>query len=377
MTPTCAPAQLPFSPRPIPAELFSSWLLRVAAANCITLGELLDALESRYPGATCSKSLDLSLPHLFLQSLAEFCRVPVDRLHGLDLSKRLPHLDWALLLRFNERFDWSQRKKLQRLGYAFCPLCLAEQRVIHVLWEWCFACVTRCAIHRTPLQTGCPNCGESDPLTFGASQGKPNPACWSCGDDLSHCTSPNNICADEPTLRVVEDAYRAALLGVSSNLSLLGKVSHRNFRKFVDDMLQLLVSYADPKVISHETPPGIAMHQHRAQLFILIADLISNAAPSSDVRRRRFRQSRSLKLWTTLLALIPDFAGTDLEKASQLWPVPLRRRFNSALRIRKQRRWPYTPFRRQTLCLGFKCMDPKFVLDLSAVKSPSAAKSAI
>jgi hypothetical protein len=201
----------------------------------------------------------------------------------------------------------SQRKKLQRLGYAFCPLCLAEQRVIHVLWEWCFDCVTRCAIHRTPLQTGCHNCGESDPLTFGPSQGKPNPACWSCGDDLSHCTSPNNIWADEPTLRVVEDAYRAALLGVSSDLSLLGKVSHRAFRKFVDDMLQLLVSYADPKVISHETPPGIARHQHRVQLFILIADLISNAAPSSDVRCRRFRSTS-----VSLSYLVPSLGLSEL-----------------------------------------------------------------
>ena len=205
----------------------------------------------------------------------------------------------------------SQRQKAKRLGYGFCPLCLAEQRVIHVLWEWCFACVTRCSIHRTPLQTGCPSCGESDPLTFEPSQGKPNPACWSCGDDLSNCANPNRVCADEQTVRVVEDAYRAALRGVSSDPSLLGKVSHRAFRKFVDDMLELLVTYADPKVISHEMPAGTVMYQHRAQLFALIADLISNAVPSSDVRCRRLRESRSLKLWTTLLALIPRFCRAE------------------------------------------------------------------
>jgi hypothetical protein len=254
--------------------------------------------------------------------------------HGLDLSRRLPHLNWALLLRFSERFDWSQRQKGQRLGYAFCPLCLAEQRVIHVLWEWCIGCVIRCSIHRTPLQTGCSNCGECDPLTFGPSQGKPNLACWSCGADLSHGTNRNNVCSYEQTLRIVEDAYRAALLGVSSDISLLGKVSHRAFRKFVDDMLQLLVSYADPRAIVHEMPE-IAMHQHRAQPLALIAELISNAAPSSDVRCRRFRQSRSLKFWTTVLSLIPDFAVLGLEKASQLWPVPLQTRFNSALRYSK------------------------------------------
>jgi hypothetical protein len=321
--------------------------------------------------------LDLNLSPSFLQSIAKFCRTPVDKFHGLDLSKRLPHLDWALLLRFNEMFNWRERRKWQRLGYAFCPLCLAEQQVIHVRWEWCFASVTRCSIHRTPLQSGCPSCGESDPLTFGPSEGQPNPACWSCGDDLSHCTNSENVWADEQTIRVVEDAYRAALLGTSSDLCLLGKVSHRAFRRFVDDMLQLLVSYADPKVISHETPPVIAMLQHRAQMFALIVDLISNAASSSDARCRRFRQSQSLKLWTTLLALIPEFAGLALEKASQRWPVPLQRRFSAALRSQKQRRWPYTPFRRHTLCPGFKRMDSKFVLALSALNSPLEAKSGI
>ena len=30
-----APVRLPFAPRPISTELLSSWLLRVAAANCV------------------------------------------------------------------------------------------------------------------------------------------------------------------------------------------------------------------------------------------------------------------------------------------------------------------------------------------------------
>jgi hypothetical protein len=135
MTTTCAPAQLPFAPKPIPEELLSPWLLRVGAANYITLAELMDGLESRYPGASLLPSLDFSLPQLFIDSISAFCRVPVNRIQALDLSQRLPHLKTALLLRFPDRLSWGPRTKWQRLAYAFCPLCLAGQRVIYVPWE--------------------------------------------------------------------------------------------------------------------------------------------------------------------------------------------------------------------------------------------------
>jgi hypothetical protein len=52
------------------------------------------------------------------------------------------------------------------------------------------------------------------------------------------------------------------------------------------------------------------------------------------------------------------------------------RRFNSALRVRKQRRWPYTPFQGSTVCPRFKCLDTIFVLDLSAAnRSPNPESS--
>lgn len=341
MTTTCAPAQLPFAPRPIPGELLSSWMLRVAAANYVLVSELLDGLESRYPEASCLPSLDFSLPPLFFDSISEFCRVRVDTVQALDLSRRLPHMKSALLLRFPGTFYWCPRAKGQRLGYAFCPLCIADQRVIHVPWEWCFACITRCSIHRAPLQTGCPSCSESDPLTFGLPDCRPNIRCWSCDCDLTHLVDHKNAGADEKIIRAVEDAYRMALLGLHPHSSLVGRVTHRAFRTFVDDLLRLLVSYSDPTLMSHEIPHDGSIHPPREQLFAFIADLICHAAPSSDARCRRFRHLRSLKLWVKLLTLIPNCAGQRLEEASQFWPVPLQRRFNSALRVLKQKRWPY------------------------------------
>jgi len=43
--------------------------------------------------------------------------------------------------------------------------------------------------------------------------------------DLSHRTNGHNVYADEQTVRVVEDAYRAALLGVSTALLCSAKSS--------------------------------------------------------------------------------------------------------------------------------------------------------
>jgi hypothetical protein len=364
---TCAPAHLPFAPRPLSSELFSSWLLRVAAANCITLDELMDGFESRYPGAT-SQSLDFNLPSPLLQSISTFCRVSVDTIMPLDLAKRLPEVTMALLLSFRDICGYSQRRKWQRLGYAFCPLCVAKQKIIHVPWEWCFACVTRCSIHHTPLQSGCLSCGETDPLAFGSSLADSNSPCWSCSNDLSQCKTTHSEHGNEQAIRIVEVAYRASLLGVSSNPSLLGKVSNREFRRFVDDMLQLLISYARPESIPDEGLKADSAYSPRAQLFGLIADLISSAAPSSNVRCRRLCQARSLKLWTKILDVIPDFEGSSLQKASQLWPLPIQRRFHSALRLQRQRRWPYTPFPRRTVGPRFHCNEAFAIRDFRAVE---------
>ncbi len=84
-----APRQLPMAPRPIVGELVSSWLSRVAAANCISLDELLDALSlvnrwSRSP----SECLDVNLDLVMQLALSDFCRVPSELVSQLTLVRR-------------------------------------------------------------------------------------------------------------------------------------------------------------------------------------------------------------------------------------------------------------------------------------------------
>jgi hypothetical protein len=160
-----APAELPFAPPPYSAELLSSWLLRVAAANLVSLRELLDGFGERYGRILMNVPIDYAIPEAAITTLSRFCRVAPERIQALDLRRRAAHLGPALLLRYpqNPALFWCPRCSLCRVRYAFCPMCLASQRVIHVRWDWSVACLIRCAVHQVSLWDGCPTWWRAGP----------------------------------------------------------------------------------------------------------------------------------------------------------------------------------------------------------------------
>ena len=130
-----APFQLPFAPRPLINELFSSWMLRVADANCVSLQELMLGFQCRHPDVPCPNSLDWGLPTAFLQAMASFCRTPIATLRSLDLRVRLPQVERALVLRFKVVSDRCLQLREERVGYAYCPTCISRQAYVHVHWN--------------------------------------------------------------------------------------------------------------------------------------------------------------------------------------------------------------------------------------------------
>ena len=168
MSAASAPSQLPFAPRPFPNELFSSWMLRIADANCISLQELMFGFQSCHPDVPCPNSLDWGFSTAFLKAMARFCRAPAGTLRSLDLRTRLPKAQKVLLLHFRAVSDDCLRCRKERVGYAFCTTCIAQQRYVHARWEWAFPALLFCHVHNSPLRHGCPMCGEDDPLPFGA-----------------------------------------------------------------------------------------------------------------------------------------------------------------------------------------------------------------
>jgi hypothetical protein len=342
MSPTVAPTKLPFAPRPYSSELSSSWLLRVATANLVSLRELLAGFESRYGQVLTNVPIDYGITDEAVAALAQFCRIVPAQIRALDLRERAPHLDPALLLRFSRTsLVWCPRCSLSRVRYAFCPRCLASQKMIHVRWDWSVACLIRCAIHRTPLLDGCPGCREPDPLTFSGFLSSASYACRTCGADLTASPKDAENVQRKSDIQAIEEAYRAMLLGVAPDPTLLGKVTNRAFRQFVEDILQLLTRNLNPYSPWQTGSPALFS---RRDILQIITALIENAAPSSDRRIRGRRYSRGLILWAALLGMLTDSAGEEIERSSPHWPVSLRRRFISALYYCKGRRWPCSPY---------------------------------
>ena len=75
------------------------------------------------------------------------------------------------------------------------------------------------------------------------------------------------------------------------------------------------------------------------------AGLILNAASHAKEPARWRGGAHGIRLWATLIRVIPEYVGTMLEKTTVRWPAALRRRFLSALYYCTRKRWPYTPYR--------------------------------
>jgi hypothetical protein len=132
---------------------------------------------------------------------------------------------------------------------------------------------------------------------------------------------------------------------------LLGNVIHQAFRRFVDDMLHMLLVILSSRPRSCNASPLLAS---RASLLRIIADLVWNATPSTDARQRAVRRRRSLALWSALFEVIPPAQGKDIESSSRYWPPTLRRRFATALEHRRRSRWPYDVYSASELSPAFR-----------------------
>ena len=87
-------------------------------------------------------------------ALSKFCRVTPNRIRTLDLRQRVSGLTTAMLLGFQHSGVQCPRCSSHRLGYAFCPSCVANQPVIHVPWEWSLSCLTLHSPSEYPMARG-------------------------------------------------------------------------------------------------------------------------------------------------------------------------------------------------------------------------------
>jgi len=115
---------VPIAPRPIAGELISSWLLRVSFANGLTLAELVQGIEARFPEVPLrSAFIDDQLSPSAPSALANFLRVTEYQIKALELRQQFPTLPMEWILK---SIDWelgsSHRFVQGRAMYGFCPI---------------------------------------------------------------------------------------------------------------------------------------------------------------------------------------------------------------------------------------------------------------
>ena len=361
-----APSQLPFTPKPFRNELFSSWMLRVAAANFVSLDELMLGFQFNYPEVPFPYSLDWGFHPKFPMVMARFCRTSERTLRSLDLRTRLPQDGKALLLSFRPISDRCPRLRMKRIGYSFCPTCISEQLSVHVCWEWAFAVLLRCHLHNIPLRHGCPICDEDDPLPFGSDGTTVPVLCWSCGASLTGAVPASHRGRLDAADALIEKLYRDALRGYSSQATLPGDATSSQFRRFVDDIFQLLCWYPSPDLSPGLTNPRNRHLPFRTKILATIGTLVVNATLGTESNGSTINYREDLALWLPVLSLLSPREAELIETIGKLWPALLSRSLNSALDQYERGKPRCSPFRSSFFRPGLKYINGMKFRDLSA-----------
>ena len=356
-----APRQLPMAPRPIVGELVSSWLSRVAAANCISLDELLDALSlvnrwSRSP----SECLDVNLDQVMQLALSDFCRVPSELVSQLTLVRQLPGVRKEMFLSSPKFFSVSGCPTACRVGYAFCPDCLHEAaRMGHPAYTpavWSLALLTHCRVHLRPLQSQCPVCLVEEPLLFPSPPKKSGFFCRSCGFDFSV-----NLMREIPAPRInavmaLEDAYINAVHGRAPDPQWLSEISSTDFRKLVESLVILFSSrfLSETHILAvflldrefaqryhfcrHAAEAKLAYFSWHWRFAVVFSIAKVIFGKRGDPTRSAWRPDTT-EVFFELLRNLPWEDHFHIIMASRTWPERLQDEFGLAMKRLERRAW--------------------------------------
>ena len=126
-------AHLPVAPRPLAGELLSSWLGRLAAANALDFGELLELVRVRLAppraGAFYAGGLDYACSGPVLKALCGLSRLSPSRVAALSLRRRFGPLGWFWLSHELDPCHDARHRPMFRpkLLPSYCAECLREQ----------------------------------------------------------------------------------------------------------------------------------------------------------------------------------------------------------------------------------------------------------
>lgn len=183
----------PAHPKPLPDELLSSWIVRIAEANGVKLETMTHLLFGLYL-LPWNRDIDRLAPTWLLQGIcahtgtrywdARRMTLAGYRTRLFPYRKDSGQLRWILPVKINST-------KRNGYGMQYCPACLAMDKNPYFRRKWRVAFHTFCPEHRIMLHDCCPACGAA--VTFyrrdfgrGIDEAGAICLCYQCQFDLRH-----------------------------------------------------------------------------------------------------------------------------------------------------------------------------------------------
>lgn len=152
----------PLHPQPLPDELLSSWMVRLARAN----GYKIHSFYAQFFGPDrqiWNRDIDHHAPDWLIHGLSERTGVPSSRIEDMTLrsyeSFAFERMNAAGSTRWILAVGVYHRTRLA-YGQQFCSLCLQEDDEPYLRKHWRLALVTVCQQHSVLLQDCCAACGR-------------------------------------------------------------------------------------------------------------------------------------------------------------------------------------------------------------------------
>lgn len=152
--------------RPLPDELLSSWIVRLAYAHDLKLRTFV-RLAFPVQHEIWYRDIDRLAPLALLKELSAHTGLSLDKVETTTLRAYEGRIyryyrafgvqQWILPLMV---WEWQH----QGYGLQFCPACLAEDPVPYYRKRWRVAFYTWCCRHQLMLHDRCPRCGA--PVSF-------------------------------------------------------------------------------------------------------------------------------------------------------------------------------------------------------------------
>lgn len=295
----------PIRYKPLPDELLSSWLVRLARGHGLRVQTFCNLMFGNQL-QVWNRDIDRLGPDWIVDVLAERTGTPIEIARATTLRSYEGRL--YPVFRTSGSLQWVTTLQMfhrtrQGFGMQYCPKCLLEDQIPYFRKEWRVAFVTTCSRHQCMLRDRCVACGAGVAFhrgDMGNLQGQHRESiadCFACGASLAS-ELVDSVESYEP---VVMDWLTKISKEALSDTNMLGTLN------VMRQMALLLLSrYSSVKLYAHvccelALPPMELAHGHMSYESRTLAErhhviqLVGWVMMDLEPRLKRAWQARALR----------------------------------------------------------------------------------